>query len=158
MILQWHRRPNHAITTDNAGNVFYVGYYYCSKHRIDSCYSGTKIWMSLYALVMVRAPGAELVTGVTLLLLGIRLEPLWKQAISLATGSIPVPDDSLYWDISYSNHLNAVVDNSGRLSFQLFGVETALKAHGLITITLRVYLRSYYWPVHRKRSLSAEES
>jgi len=120
-----HRRPNHAITTDNAGNVYYVGYHTAANYELTAGIQEPD--MDVFICPSYGEGTWSRISDWSY------LAPTWNPAGTLGgtgyfvgDGSIPVPDDSLYWDISYSNHLNAVVDNSGRIIVPaLWGLSSA---------------------------------
>jgi hypothetical protein len=130
---QW-RRPFHGMTTDNAGNVYYVGYHFATESdgttNIDEpdmdvfiCPNygqGTWTRISAYSsLDMWNPPTAPNDTT------GYFTNP--------DMSDIPYGDNGeLYFGISNSAHLNASVDNNGKL-------------HSLAVWALNAY-SGYYYP------------
>ncbi|MDZ4182157.1 MAG: FlgD immunoglobulin-like domain containing protein [Candidatus Cloacimonadaceae bacterium] len=108
------RRPFHAITVDDSGNLFYAGYHYAqdsASNSIDEenmdvfmCPNygqGTWVRISEFANLPTWNP------------------PAYPGGPGYFTdaNNIPYPDAALSWDIANSSHLNAIVDNLGRVQF-----------------------------------------
>ena len=100
------RRPFYSLTTDDAGNVYYAGYHFAQDtnnnsipepdmdvFKCDNYGMGTWTRVSSFSNI-----------------------PTWNPADYFADESdVPYPDDALSWAIDNSSHLNAVVDNLGRV-------------------------------------------
>lgn len=108
------RRANCALTTDNSGNVYYIGYHnawdvdgnYIDEDEINIFKCGnygqgewTRLNLSGTAPTWNPPEGPGSTVG-------------W-----LDSEGVPWTDDELSWSIGNSSHLNAVVDNYGRLIF-----------------------------------------
>ena len=103
--VEW-RRPFHALTTDDAGNVYYAGYHFAQDAEDNSIVEpdmdvfmcdnyGMGTWTRVSSFSNVET---------------------WNPADYFANDSdVPYPDDALSWAIANSSHLNAVVDNLGRV-------------------------------------------
>ncbi|HQQ67462.1 MAG TPA: FlgD immunoglobulin-like domain containing protein, partial [Candidatus Cloacimonadota bacterium] len=117
---QWNhdatwRRPFHAITADDLGNLYYAGYHFAteadgsthiSEQDVDIFKCGnygegtwTRIseWSHIPSWNPAGTPGG---TG-----------------YFVGDGSEPYPDSELVWALANSSHLNAVTDNYGRIIF-----------------------------------------
>lgn len=114
------RRPFHAITADDLGNLYYAGYHFAYDPNdvmieepnmdIFMCPNyGEGEWVHLTAYDRIptyNPPGTPGGTG-----------------YFVGDGDIPYDDSELFWGIVNSSHLNAVTDNSGRILFpSLFSV------------------------------------
>ncbi len=109
------RRPFHAITTDNMGNVYYAGYHFATESD-----GTTNIEEEDLDIFMCDNYGEGTWTRIA----GWSNLPSWNPPdqpggtagyfTSSDTG-IPYTDDQLNWTIGNSSHLNAVVDNYGRI-------------------------------------------
>lgn len=100
------RRPFYSLTTDDAGNVYYAGYHFAQDTNNNSipepdmdvfkCDNyGMGTWTRVSSFCNV---------------------PTWNPAGYFADeGDVPYPDEALSWAIDNSSHLNAVVDNLGRV-------------------------------------------
>jgi len=114
------RRPFHALTTDNLGNLYYAGYHFAydpNDNAIDepnldifmNPNYGEGEWVHLTdydRIPTYNPPGTPGGTG-----------------YFVGDGDIPYTDEELYWGIVNSSHLNAVTDNAGRIIYPgLFSV------------------------------------
>ncbi|MDD3563717.1 MAG: T9SS type A sorting domain-containing protein [Candidatus Cloacimonetes bacterium] len=118
---QWNhdnvwRRPFHALTTDNLGNVYYVGYHFAATAEpgvdhieepnmdIFICPNyGAGTWsrVSSYANIPTwNPPGQPGGTG-----------------YFVGEGDVPYADENLRWGIVDSSHLNAVTSSTGKIIF-----------------------------------------
>ncbi|MDP2172832.1 MAG: FlgD immunoglobulin-like domain containing protein [Candidatus Cloacimonadaceae bacterium] len=106
------RRPFHAITADNMGNLFYAGYHFATDSENNSIIEedmdvfmcsnyGQGTWTRVSAF-------AEL--------------PSWNPpeypggpGYFTDANDVPYPDSALTWGIANSSHLNAVIDTYGRI-------------------------------------------
>ncbi|MDD4223837.1 MAG: chitobiase/beta-hexosaminidase C-terminal domain-containing protein [Candidatus Cloacimonetes bacterium] len=110
---EW-RRPFHAITTDNAGNVYYAGYHFATESDgttdineadIDvfvcpNYGQGTWTRISSYSNLSTWNPPSV---------------PGGTSGYFTNSNGTPYPNNSLFWAITNSSHLNAVSDNSGNI-------------------------------------------
>ena len=108
---EW-RRPFHAITTDNAGNIYYVGYHFAvdaddnsieepdmDVFMCDNYGQGTWTRVSAFSNIPTwNPPGQPGGTG-----------------YFVDANELPYPNDALSWNIANSSHLNAVVDSEGKI-------------------------------------------
>jgi len=109
------RRPFHGLAADGAGNIYYMGYHFATEADgttdipepdmdVFKCGNyGTGTWTRISAWSKL---------------------PTWNPPTSAtdATGyfksdatGLPYADTDLYWQIANSSHLNATVDDNGRL-------------------------------------------
>jgi hypothetical protein len=104
------RRPNFAFTVGEDGRIYYVGYHI----GLVMSDSGTLVEPDLDAFVCDNY-GEGTWTRVT----GSSKYPSWNPQYNYGSGDgyftgndavTPVPSDSLFWSISNSSHLNAVLD------------------------------------------------
>ena len=125
---QWNhdatwRRPFHAITADDLGNLYYAGYHFATEadgtthiseqdvdiFKCDNYGEGTWIRISEWSHIPTWNPAGT--PGGTGYFVG--------------DGSVPYPDDEMVWALANSSHLNAVTDNNGRIIFPgLWAVST----------------------------------
>ncbi len=109
---EW-RRPFHAITTDNMGNLYYAGYHFATEadgttdipepdldvfmcdNYGEGTWSRVSDWSHLQSWNPAGTPGG---TG-----------------YFVGDGDVPYPDDELVWALANNSHLNAVTDNNGRI-------------------------------------------
>ncbi|MDD4309975.1 MAG: T9SS type A sorting domain-containing protein [Candidatus Cloacimonetes bacterium] len=110
---EW-RRPFHAITTDEAGNVYYAGYHFATEADgttdipeadmdIFKCTNyGQGEWtrISAYSTLPAWNPPAT---------------PTGTAGYFTNDSDVPYTDEQLKWSISNSSHLNATVDDAGRI-------------------------------------------
>lgn len=115
---QWNhdttwRRPFHAITSDNFGNLYYAGYHFATEadgstdipeadfdiFMCDNYGQGTWRRVSDYSHVASWNPAGT--PGGTGYFVG--------------DGNVPYPDNELVWALANSSHLNSVTDNRGRI-------------------------------------------
>jgi len=114
------RRPFHALTTDNLGNVYYAGYHFAYDPNDEAIIEenldifvcpnyGEGEWTRVSAFDHIptyNPPGTPGGTG-----------------YFVGDGDVPYTDDQLFWGIVNSSHLNAVTDNAGRIVYPgLFSV------------------------------------
>jgi hypothetical protein len=114
---QWNhdvdwRRPFHAITTDNYGNLYYAGYHLAktpSGNRID------EPDMDIFICPNYGEGEWSRISDYSNI-------PSWNPAGTpdgtdylFGSGDVPHPDDQLVWAMVNSSHLNAVTDNRGRI-------------------------------------------
>ncbi len=109
------RRPFHAITTDNLGNVYYAGYHFATESDgttnideedldifvCDNYGEGTWTRVSAYSDLPTWNPPQEPGSQIGY--------------FANSETEIPYTDEELAWTIGNSSHLNAVVDNYGRI-------------------------------------------
>ncbi|MCD8481141.1 MAG: T9SS type A sorting domain-containing protein [Candidatus Cloacimonetes bacterium] len=114
---QWNhdedwRRPFHAITTDNLGNLYYAGYHFAYDAADNA----------------IDEPGVDVFVcpnygeGTWTRISDYGQIPSWNPAGTpggtgyfVGDGDVPYPDDQLVWSMANSSHLNAVTDNRGRI-------------------------------------------
>lgn len=114
---QWNvdttwRRPFHAFSVDNLGNIYYSGYHFTEDlngtyldeedfcvFKCDNYGAGTWTRISDYSHIPICNPPQT---------------PGGSGYFSGSNGSA-IPDSDLHWAIQNSSHLNAVVDNAGRI-------------------------------------------
>jgi hypothetical protein len=117
---QWNhdatwRRPFHSLTSDNMGNLYYAGYHFATEadgttdipeedvdiFKCDNYGEGTWTRLSNWSHIPSwNPPGTPGGTG-----------------YFVGDGDVPYPDNELVWALANSSHVNAVVDNSGRIIF-----------------------------------------
>ncbi len=111
---QW-RRPFHAITTDNAGNVYYAGYHFATES--DGSTNIREADMDVF-----RCPNYG--EGTWTRISDYSWIPTWNPiGVKDSTGHYFVgddyaegyPDSLVVWALANSSHINAVMDNNGRL-------------------------------------------
>ncbi len=110
---EW-RRPFHAIAVDNAGNLYYSGYHFATMA------DGTT-YIPEADLDIFKCPNYG--QGTWSRISSFSNLPSWNppEAPGSTVGyfkdgnNIPYTDDELYWVIANSSHLNATVDNNGKL-------------------------------------------
>ena len=111
---QW-RRPFHAITTDNAGNVYYAGYHFATES--DGSTNIREADMDVF-----RCPNYG--EGTWTRISDYSWIPTWNPiGVKDSTGHYFVgddyaegyPDSLVVWALANSSHINAVMDNIGRL-------------------------------------------
>jgi len=104
------RRPNHAFTVGNDGRIYYVGYHISSVIANDS----DLVEPDLSAFVCDNY-GAGTWTKVS----GSSVYPSYNPKLNYGSGTgyfdgsdntTPVPDDSLFWSLINSSHMNATFD------------------------------------------------
>jgi hypothetical protein len=122
------RRPFHAITTDNLGNVYYAGYHFATESD-----GTTNIEEEDLDIFMCPNYGEGEWTRIA----GWSNLPTWNppEAPGSTVGyftsdetGLPYADDEMYWSIGNSSHLNAVVDNYGRI--HVIGIWSVNNADG----------------------------
>ncbi len=110
---QW-RRPFHAITTDNAGNVYYAGYHFATEAD-----GTTNIREADLDVFVCPNYGQGTWTRVS----GYSWIPSWNpigqqgqtNGYFVDDSSIGYADSLLVWAIANAAHINAGVDNNGRI-------------------------------------------
>ncbi|MCK9333689.1 MAG: T9SS type A sorting domain-containing protein [Candidatus Cloacimonetes bacterium] len=111
---EW-RRPFHALTTDNQGNVYYAGYH------IGTESDGTTSIIEDGTDIFVNDNYGE---GTWTRISGSGQLPSWNPAGTpggtgyfVGEGDVPYPDDEMVWSLANSSHLNAVTTPNGRVVF-----------------------------------------
>ncbi len=118
---QWNnepswRRPFHALTTDNLGNVYYAGYHFA--YTVDE--------------VLIDEPDMDVFKctnygeGTWTRVADYGRIPTWNPPGTLggtgyfvADGDVPYLDSELHWGIVNSSHLNAVTSEDGKIIFPI---------------------------------------
>lgn len=122
------RRPFHAITTDNLGNVYYAGYHFATESD-----GTTNIEEEDLDVFMCDNYGEGTWTRVS----GWSNLPTWNPPESPTSSvgyfksqdtGLAYTNDELFWTIGNSSHLNTVVDNFGRV--HVIGVWSMNNAEG----------------------------
>ncbi|MDD2596809.1 MAG: hypothetical protein PHY98_03820, partial [Candidatus Cloacimonetes bacterium] len=117
---QWNhdatwRRPFYALTADDLGNLYYVGYHFATEadgtthiseqdvdiFKCDNYGEGTWTRISEWSHIPSWNPAGT--PGGTGYFVG--------------DGSVPYPDNEMVWAMANSSHLNAVNDSNGRIIF-----------------------------------------
>ncbi len=110
---EW-RRPFHAITTDNAGNLYYAGYHFAvaadgttdiveADMDVFKCTNyGEGTWTRVSDFSNIPAWNPPATPGGT-------------TGYFTDDNSIPYPDNALSFNLANSAHINAVVDNLGKI-------------------------------------------
>ncbi|HNX37105.1 MAG TPA: T9SS type A sorting domain-containing protein [Candidatus Cloacimonadota bacterium] len=108
------RRPFHALTTDDAGNVYYVGYHFATESDgttdipepdmdVFMCPNyGQGTWTRVSANSDIATWNPPATSGGT-------------AGYFVDDASVPYANNELSWAISNSSHLNAVVDTAGKI-------------------------------------------
>ncbi len=110
---QW-RRPFHALTTDDAGNLYYVGYHFAVE--ADGTTDIPEADMDVFVCPNYGQGTWTRVSAFSKL-------PTWNPPASqgATTGyfaddsDVPYTDEEIFWQIANSSHLNAVVDTDGKV-------------------------------------------
>jgi hypothetical protein len=109
------RRPFHSLTVDNMGNVYYAGFHFATESD-----GSTNIIEENLDVFMCPNYGEGSWSRVS----EFGALSSWNPPDSPggldgyfidSDTSLPFTDEQLYWDISNSGHLNAIVDNMGRV-------------------------------------------
>lgn len=100
------RRPNGSLVTDDAGNIYYVGYHSSSiseaeldVFKCDNFGEGTWTWQTAHSTLSSWNPPS-----------GPGLPGYFTN-----DGDVPYADSDLNWRIMNSGHLNASIDQSGKI-------------------------------------------
>lgn len=152
---QWNhdigwRRPFHALTVDQMGNIYYAGYHFAtaadgSTHieeadfdvfKCDNFGAGTWTRVSEYSHIPSCNPPATPGGG----------------AFFVDGSNAAVPDEQLLWALANSSHLNAVSDNQGRIIVP--GLWTLLSTAGSYWLDFHVVKCMIYDPVTNSFNIS----
>jgi len=121
---QW-RRPFHALTTDNAGNLYYVGYHFATEadgttdidepdmdvFKCGNYGEGTWTRVSAYSNLPTWNPPTSSTSNV---------------GYFADDGGVAYADNELHWAIMNSSHINAIVDDNGKVHVAaLWGLNNA---------------------------------
>jgi len=118
------RRPFHAITCDNQGNLYYAGYHFATTS--DGSTPIVEADMDVFKCPNYGQGTWTRVSAFSDL-------PSWNPASSPGgvgyfanSNGTPYANDQLTWSISNSSHLNATVDDLGRIHFPaIFALNTS---------------------------------